>query len=133
MLGAQVFEISEARWFSPEGRAVTRIFRSEKAELLVVGWEPGQESSRHQHGDSESLVLVLEGEITVNPGTVDVRQARAGTVIATEPRSFHQLRNASDKRCLTLHFYAPSMAGAISAPLLDLSVQAYPREDKPQI
>ena len=132
MLGAQVFEISKACWFSREGRTVTRIFRSEKAELLVVGWEPGQESSRHQHADSEALVFVLEGEITVTPGTVDVRQARAGTLVATESRSFHQLRNASDRRCVTLHFYAPSTAGAISAPLLDLSIQACPQEDKRQ-
>jgi quercetin dioxygenase-like cupin family protein len=108
--------------FSKENRFVTRIYKSEECEILVVCWNPGQKSSTHSHGDSESTVIVLEGKITVIVGGKE--QVLQKQDITITPRGVpHQMINDASCQSVTLHIYAPSTKTPISEPFRDLSSQ----------
>ena len=115
-----VLNPSLARTFSPQNRHVSRLYMSPESEVLVVCWEPGQQSSSHSHGNSESIVLVLEGRLIV------IAEGRERVVekheITITPRgTTHQLINKDKCRAVTLHIYAPSTNAHISHPFRDLS------------
>ena len=107
--------------FSPEKRYVTRLYRSKEAEILVVCWEPGQSSSAHSHGDSESIVMVLEGKILVTLASKE-QELEKHQIVVTPRGVQHRMANVSDGRSVTLHIYAPSTSTPISQPFRDLSI-----------
>ena len=111
------FNISDTVFFEHAGRAVTQVYESAEIDIMVVGWEPGQNSSRHDHGRSESVVCVLEGIILVNAGTDSELTLCQGDVCVTPIGEIHQLTNIGGIRAVTLHLYAPPLyAREISQP-----------------
>jgi cysteine dioxygenase len=110
------FDLSTFVNFSPEGRCVNWLYRSEQCDILLVGWEPGQSSSYHDHLDSESVVFVISGHVTVI--SEDERQRFSpGNVIVTPKGARHQLINNEAERLITLHLYSPCLQTPISPPL----------------
>ncbi len=104
--------------FSPQGRSVLRLYRSPESEILLVCWEPGQESSTHDHGSSESIVHVLQGSLIANPGG---RLIREREMVITPRGAIHQLVNSSSSRAVSLHVYSPRLHTPISPPFKDLT------------
>ncbi|MEU8926711.1 cupin domain-containing protein [Kitasatospora sp. NPDC048545] len=111
-------DLSELRWFSDRGRAVQRLYTSEQCDVIVVGWEAGQESSYHEHGVSESIVVVVEGRITAESEGA-ARVLGPSEVLVTPRGSFHRMRNEGPGKAVTFHVYAPPMQGGVSAPYID--------------
>ena len=123
MSGLKVLELKKYMKFSDDGRCVNHLYHSPLSDVLLVCWEPEQISSYHDHGESESIVYVLEGNITVMSHGTTHRFA-AGNVVVTPKGVKHQLSNPGTERAKTLHFYAPTLPSpAGSPPLNDFTEQ----------
>lgn len=90
------------------------VFRSTHVEILVVCWQPGQGSALHDHGPSDGLMIILEGEIVNTSYGQDGRPIttvwRPGDVGHTPVGTSHQVRNTSlDTNVVSLHIYAPPL------------------------
>jgi quercetin dioxygenase-like cupin family protein len=110
------------KYFSAAGRSVSHLYSSPQTDILLVCWEPGQESSFHDHGDSEAITFVMEGSITANPGMPDAVVAAAGDVLVTPQGVKHKLVNHTGSRAIGLHFYTPRLQAEkpASPPFRDL-------------
>jgi quercetin dioxygenase-like cupin family protein len=111
-------DLAALRWFDPRGRAVQRLYASAQCDVLLVGWEPGQQSSYHEHGGSESVVYVLEGRITAENEGVK-RVYGPFSVVITPRAAYHRMSNDGPEPAMTLHIYAPPMPGGVSQPYRD--------------
>ncbi|GAA1973001.1 cupin domain-containing protein [Kitasatospora viridis] len=111
-------DLAALRWFDPAGRAVQRLHASEQCDVIVVGWEAGQQSSYHDHGVSESVVIVVEGRITAESEGA-TRVLGPAEVLVTPRGAHHRMRNDGPERAVTFHVYAPPMSGGVSAPYRD--------------
>jgi mannose-6-phosphate isomerase-like protein (cupin superfamily) len=116
----RAFDAQELAWFSEHGRAVQLLARSPLSELLIVGWRPGQQSSFHDHGDSESIVVLLCGRLSARNDSVHL-ELTPGQILLTPRGVKHQMTNIGDEPALTVHIYAPPVGGNPSAPFRDLS------------
>lgn len=116
-------DVAALRWFDPRGRAAQRLYASEQCDVLLVGWEPGQQSSYHDHGPSESVVFVLEGRITAESEGAE-RTYGPSSLVVTPRSAHHRMRNDGPDRAVTLHVYAPPMQGSVSQPYRDRTTQA---------
>jgi quercetin dioxygenase-like cupin family protein len=98
-------------------------------DVFIVGWEPGQSSSFHNHGASESIVYMLEGSITSNPGRPDEKVVRAGDLVVTPRGTWHQMKNHTSSRAVGLHVYGPNMATnrKMSEPFRDFRAEVLAR------
>ena len=115
------FALSKYHNFSPKGRCVNWLYRSEQCDIMLTCWEPGQASSYHDHQSSESVVYIMEGCVTVLSAEEEERY-EAGQVIVTPQSVKHQLRNDAPSRLVTLHIYAPPLEGNVSIPMNDYTV-----------
>lgn len=111
-------DIAALRWFDSAGRAAQRVYTSDQCDVLLVGWEPGQQSSYHGHGRSESVVFVVEGRITAESEGGEQEYGPLSLVV-TPQSARHRMRNDGPERALTLHIYAPPMDGGVSQPYRD--------------
>ncbi|MFD7709627.1 cysteine dioxygenase [Streptomyces sp. NPDC059785] len=121
--GTDRFPLTQANlkdmlWFAEEGRAVQRLYTSEQCDVILVGWEEGQQSSYHDHGTSESVVLVVEGHITAESEGQE-RVLGPSETLVTPQGAHHRMRNDGPGRAVTFHVYAPPMQGGVSAPYID--------------
>jgi quercetin dioxygenase-like cupin family protein len=113
--------LAQASRFASEGRMVQRLHRSPEADVLLVCWEPGQRTRYHDHGRSESTVVVLAGRLRVRSGA-DERHVGPHDLVVTPRGAFHEMQNDGAQRAMTLHVYAPPLEGPISAPFIDHTV-----------
>jgi cysteine dioxygenase len=111
-------ELDGLHWFDVAGRAAQRLYSSDRCDVLLVGWEPGQSSSYHDHGHSESVVLVMEGRITAESEGGE-RVYGPSSLVVTPRSAHHRMRNDGPGRAVTLHVYAPPMQGGVSQPYRD--------------
>lgn len=111
-------EIEPYRRFSKEKYTRNLIFRNDFAEVLVLGWIPGQESLIHDHDGSHGVVRVFEGSICETKFYWDEdRKIRAGMkseagcgmMTAVGEPDIHHLKNTSAQNSLTVHIYAPPL------------------------
>lgn len=121
------FEISDGEFapfrnFSDEHYTRNRVFRNEFAELLVLGWVPGQESMIHDHDGSIGAVRVLEGSIRETKFVWDCdgvlveganNDAGTGMIAGVGEPDIHQLTCTTENGgpAVTLHLYAPPLEG----------------------
>lgn len=118
--------------FSPDGRCVNWLYRSDQCDIMLTCWEPGQTSSYHDHSKSESVVCVMQGRVTVS-SEQGQQCYEAGQVIVTPRGVKHQLRNDDDERLVTLHVYAPCLDGYVSKPMNDYTdLTKTPQNNSPQ-
>jgi predicted metal-dependent enzyme (double-stranded beta helix superfamily) len=89
------------------------VFKSDRVEILVVCWHPGQASPVHGHGPSDGLMIILEGEISnttyYSNGQKVTTVWRPGDVGHTPLGAQHEVKNASCKDAVSLHIYAPPL------------------------
>ena len=107
--------------FQEAGYARNVLFRDDKFEAICLCWEPGQGTAVHNHGHSYGVVAVFQGSMTVEAykrvddrrvdGQAELRpvatvKAAPGTLLLDRVGSIHRLANRSEKRVISLHFYA---------------------------
>jgi predicted metal-dependent enzyme (double-stranded beta helix superfamily) len=97
----------------PDGRQPVRLIATERYEVWVIGWTPGQNVRVHDHGDSSGAFVVTDGELTeVLPGgaggavervlgTGRLRHLTLGTV--------HDVVNRSASPATSIHVYSPPL------------------------
>lgn len=89
------------------------VFKSDNVEILVVCWKPGQGSPIHDHGSSDGLMIILEGEITNTSYDSNGQKVTTvwtpGDVGHTPVGVRHEVVNRSDKEVVSLHVYAPPL------------------------
>lgn len=89
------------------------IFKSKHVEILVVCWRPGQKSPVHGHGDSDGLMIILEGEMTNTSYTKTGQRVSTvwtkGAIGHTPVGERHEVQNNSTGDVISLHIYAPPL------------------------
>ena len=92
------------------------IVNTEKFELILLCWEPGQITPIHDHGGEECWVRVIQGEFREKIYKVDDagKLSAVDSLLSTTGNitymvdfmGFHSLENSSNTRSMTLHLYA---------------------------
>ncbi|MFC0214841.1 cysteine dioxygenase family protein [Paenibacillus chartarius] len=100
------------------GRQV--IFRNAELEAIVIHLPALSQTSIHDHGESIGCALVVEGKLTnqlyttagygmVHPaGSYEVT---SGSCMLAPYGQIHEMLNRTDERMISLHVYAPPLAG----------------------
>jgi len=90
------------------------IVRTDAYELILLCWEPGQETAVHCHGGEECWVYNVQGTILETnyemlnnqPVETDATELTQGKVsYMNDDLGYHKLANAGAGRCMTLHLY----------------------------
>jgi quercetin dioxygenase-like cupin family protein len=108
---ARAFAADRGRWapllrYDPDERFATLVESTERQEVWLMSWLPGQETDHHDHG-------VATGAFTVVQGTLTEHVLHRGTTLSLSPgqtRVFgpgyaHQVRNLGPDPAVTLHVY----------------------------
>ncbi len=99
------------------------IWRTDKFELLLLGWEAGQESPIHDHAGQQCWMAVLEGELEevhfkegdlapAGDGISGLRQGRVkafptgGVAYIHDDIALHLIRPRAGQRAVSLHLYS---------------------------
>jgi cysteine dioxygenase len=92
------------------------IINTEKFELILLCWEPGQITPIHDHGGEECWVKVVQGEFRETIYKVDavgkldtidsMDSSVGGVTYMIDFMGFHSLENRSNTRSMSLHLYA---------------------------
>ena len=59
-----IININVLKQFLQHQYARHLVFKTGNTEILIMCWLPGQGSPRHNHGISDAITLVLEGEMS---------------------------------------------------------------------
>jgi len=104
--------------FSDDAYARNVVERNDHFELVVICWKAGQSSPIHDHGKSNCLYLVTDGEMREEVFERDGGAAVRCTVRRTWPRgaitiadgpTIHRVCNRSDRDLVTVHLYSPPL------------------------
>ncbi|WP_426757001.1 cysteine dioxygenase [Myxococcus sp. Y35] len=105
--------------FDAAGYSRRTLARTPACELLLVSWLPGQASGVHDHGGSGGASWLVEGTLRetryawagdrLTPERIV--GASEGDVLVELPETIHRIDNASRHGAVSLHLYAPPMAG----------------------
>jgi quercetin dioxygenase-like cupin family protein len=108
---ARAFAADRTRWaqflrYDPDERFATLVESVDGQEVWLMGWLPGQETDRHDHGNTT-------GAFTVVSGTLTEHVLHRSTVLSVSPgqsRVFgpgysHQVRNLGPDPAVSLHVY----------------------------
>ena len=89
------------------------IFKTNKTEVLLVCWLPDQGADFHEHGESDAITLILEGQMsytTIYPGGTKVSGVlMPGDIEHIPPGVKHKVRNNTNERLVSLHVYSPPL------------------------
>ena len=105
---------AEERWYQ-------RLEQAENHELWLLSWLPGQRTGFHDHFGSSGAFAVARGELqeltvpaaSSSRGRAVLRRAAfaTGQVRAFGPQHVHEVMNVSGQPAVSIHAYAPSLAG----------------------
>lgn len=112
-------ELGEFRGFDTCRYARNTVELNDAYELVVICWLPGQLSTIHDHGRSNCLYLVVEGEMTEElygdadtidgePELVRSRTFRRGDVTLAAGSDVHRIV-AGEGHLVTVHVYSPPL------------------------
>lgn len=102
----------------PECYTRNRVHLNDHFELVVICWKPGQESAIHDHGVSNCLYLVVEGEMVEDrfrpvhegdPEPTDSKTYRKGEITMSNGSEIHRIANRGSENLVTLHIYSPPL------------------------
>lgn len=104
--------------FNEERYARNTVFENEHFELVSICWRPGQASAVHDHGASNCLYLVVDGEFeerlfeldgSAEPRRTGARRWKTGDITIAAGEDIHQIANDSGRDLRTLHIYSPPL------------------------
>ncbi|MHC4958046.1 MAG: cysteine dioxygenase [Planctomycetota bacterium] len=113
-------DLGEFVHFQSKCYARNTVLLNEHAELAVICWEVGQQSSIHDHGDSLCLYLVTGGTMREEiyeapeveggePKRVLERDWHRGEITVAEGATIHRLTNPGKGGLVTIHIYSPPL------------------------
>ncbi len=90
------------------------VFKTENIEIVLMCWLPGQKTVVHDHGVSDAITFVLDGEmscITYYPdGTQQNSVLKKGEMELIPVGIKHEVKNNSTSNITTLHIYSPPLS-----------------------
>lgn len=101
-----------AQWirFDPRNYVRSLVTRTDRWELRLLCWRPGQSTSLHGHGPAACAFRVLRGSATETIlGSRDRRWAPGDVIAEVGANLVHQLSNVDTDALLTLHAYSPQL------------------------
>jgi quercetin dioxygenase-like cupin family protein len=98
------------RWYLP-------LFETEHICGWLITWAPGTALDLHDHGGAEGSVVVVAGTLVerfrdrrrVEPFAT--RQLTSGSMVTFTENHVHEVRNVGDEPAVSIHVYAPTLAG----------------------
>ena len=90
------------------------IIREPEYELILLCWEPGQETPIHCHGGEECWVYIMDGQIEETHFQFDEGQLKLESLsklnsgeksFMTDDIGYHMLVNNTKNRAMSLHLY----------------------------
>lgn len=112
-------DLGEFRCFDVERYARNTVELNDAYELVVICWLPCQLSTIHDHGESNCLYLVVEGDMVEEqyelgadgePREVRSRHFGRGDVTLASGSDVHRIRNGDDTQLVTVHVYSPPLS-----------------------
>ncbi len=101
------------------------IFKTDNVEIILMCWLPGQGTPVHNHGTSDAITLVLEGEMDYTTYYSDDRKVsgtlRPGDIEHIPVGIEHEVNNNSKNKLVTLHVYSPPLDAALLPQTLGYS------------
>ncbi len=90
------------------------VFKTENIEIVLMCWLPGQKTVVHDHGNSDAITFVLDGEmscITHYPdGSQEASVLKKGEMELIPVGIKHEVKNNSTSNITTLHIYSPPLS-----------------------
>ncbi len=110
-------DFEEYAYWSKDHYTRNCVSRSEEYELILLCWEPGQDTPVHCHNNEECWVYNLQGSVIEK--RFDFRQGSKTEIEETQEAvmnegevsymhdtmGFHSLHNTGEVRAMTLHLY----------------------------
>jgi quercetin dioxygenase-like cupin family protein len=96
----------------PDERRPVRLLATERYEVWVIGWLPGQRAELHDHGDAAGALLVVDGTLTEHTVTGDEIGSRvlpAGAAEDLPVGLVHEVANEHDGPATSIHVYSPPL------------------------
>ncbi len=89
------------------------IFKTDNVEIILMCWLPGQGTPIHNHGKSDAITLVLEGELSYTTHYENERSV-TGTLLPGDIEHIpvgieHEVKNNTSDKLVTLHVYSPPL------------------------
>ncbi len=108
-----IINIDTLKSFLESQYARQLIFKTDNVELILMCWLPGQGTPVHNHGKSDAITLVLEGEMAYTTYYPEDRKV-SGTLCPGDIEHIpigieHEVKNNSNKKLVTLHVYSPPL------------------------
>lgn len=112
------FDLAPWRHFDECEYARNTIFLNEHVELVSICWLPDQASSIHDHGRSNCLYLIVEGEMQEEmfvlsgegrPRRVQARSFGKAAITIAAPSDVHRIMNRGPAPLVTVHIYSPPL------------------------
>jgi len=102
-----------SRWghllrYDPDGRFAALVERTAEQEIWLMSWLPGQDTGRHDHGDTTGAFTVVSGVLTeeVLRGGLSVsHELVIGQSRVFAPGYAHRVRNTGPDPAITVHVY----------------------------
>ncbi|MHC4549576.1 MAG: cysteine dioxygenase [Planctomycetota bacterium] len=117
-VGLETVDLGDHRLFRKECYARNTVLVNEHVELAVICWLPGQSSAVHDHGRSNCLYLIVEGDMFEEcfrlgsngkpEPTVENNFTRGDITIASGDQ-IHRINNRTDSELVTIHIYSPPL------------------------
>ena len=77
----ELIDLKAAREFSPDHHVHKSLTTTQRSDISIACWEPGQTSPIHNHPGADEIYHVIEGEGLFNDGRREVRLRPGDTVI----------------------------------------------------
>lgn len=118
--------------FQKNGYTKNSIIRTDKFELILICWMNGQQSAIHDHGDSECIMVCLNGKLSENryifsnnqkTETInidDLVKVSSKTIAQFDishmnnKLGIHEIFNVNSDYSVSLHLYIPYMDTSVS-------------------
>lgn len=95
------------------------VLKTPNIEIILVCWLPGQASPPHDHGKSDAVHVILEGEMSYTNIFQDGRRVSGthspGNIDHVPVGVSHIISNQSDKELVTLNIYAPPLQSELKS------------------
>ncbi|MBX2861198.1 MAG: cysteine dioxygenase family protein [Vampirovibrio sp.] len=89
------------------------VLKTDNVEILLVCWSPDLATAVHEHGPSDGVIMVLEGELENTnyypDGREEVQVWKAGDIGHTLVGVQHKIENKSGKGAISLNIYSPAL------------------------
>ena len=104
--------------YDEERYARNTVLLNEHIELVVICWLPGQASAIHDHGRSNCLYLITDGEMREDlyvlgpdgkPKHTQARHFGRGAITIAAPTDIHRILNDTRDNLVTVHLYSPPL------------------------